>query len=113
MVCPCSWLLGISHLSLVINSSINFLLYFSIEKRFKGAAYRVRENLWQRVPTRSTVRRSEVIELEGSIRHINSDTNLPGRTHLLEARESVRHKDRESVRTKATEAEGGNGARRC
>ena len=30
-----------SHLSLTINSSINFLIYFSIGKRFKRAAHRL------------------------------------------------------------------------
>ena len=33
-------MLGISHLSLTINSSINFLIYFSLGKRFKAATNR-------------------------------------------------------------------------
>ena len=35
-----STMLGVSHLSLVINSSINFLIYFSMGKRFKAATKR-------------------------------------------------------------------------
>jgi hypothetical protein len=35
-----STMLGVSHLSLVINSSINFLIYFSMGKRFKAATNR-------------------------------------------------------------------------
>ena len=33
-------MLGISHLSLTINSSINFLIYFSMGKWFKAATTR-------------------------------------------------------------------------
>ena len=35
-----STMLGVSHLSLVINSSINFLIYLSMGKRFKAASNR-------------------------------------------------------------------------
>ena len=32
--------MGVSHLCLIINSSINFLVYFSMGKRFKAASQR-------------------------------------------------------------------------
>ena len=33
-------MMAVSHLSLTINSSVNFLIYFSLGKRFKAATNR-------------------------------------------------------------------------
>ena len=44
-------MLGVSHLSLTINSSINFLIYFSLGKRFKAASKRF---ILQPIPGRLT-----------------------------------------------------------
>ena len=44
-----STMLGVSHLSLTINSSINFLIYFSMGKRFKAASKRL---IFQPIPGR-------------------------------------------------------------
>ena len=38
--CYCSIMVGVSHLSLTVNSSVNFLIYFSLGKRFQAAARR-------------------------------------------------------------------------
>ena len=52
-----STMLGVSHLSLVINSSINFLIYFSMGKRFKAATNRFILNL---IPNPYREKRSEI-----------------------------------------------------
>jgi hypothetical protein len=43
------WLLGASHLSLAVNSSINPLIYFSVGRRFKEAAYRLNLHFCKRL----------------------------------------------------------------
>ena len=52
-------LLGISHLALTINSSINFLIYFSVGKKFKKAASRAGRSVHNKINTKSKQSRQE------------------------------------------------------
>ena len=47
-------MVGVSHLSLTVNSSVNFLIYFSLGKRFQAAAKR---SVLQREKSKTNIKR--------------------------------------------------------